>query len=222
MVDQGIPVTIASSYKGVLFNQIIHPLATSEDNVLFETPDPTLWFTLQETIYLHSPELHHTVSARVRQADFRAQRMQLTDFTFTDSPWQDRCNERVQPAAPLSVTVRTHHASFSGRLYDLSLRGLGLVAWQGNSPLPGLQVGMQADLRFQLSTSVDLKIQGQIAWLRKYGRNWLHLGMRLLPTPRQQRLLEIYIRQRTREIQQELQRASLHAREPRPTHELFF
>lgn len=201
---QQTPLTLTTSFKGVLFDEKIKPLKVSADQIIFSTPRQHILLTMRDPLYLHSNALPESVRASLVNLNTSACEMALTNFRFSGNPWRDRYEQRIQPVAPLTAMLTIDKRIYQAKLIDLSLHGAGVMINGGAEPLPAPALKSSIDINFQLDRQTRLSMPGAVAYVRKGGTFLLNLGLRLFPTSSQETLLESYITRRKIEIMSEL------------------
>lgn len=201
---QQTPLTLTTSYKGVLFDEKIKPLKVGADQIIFSAPRQHILITMRDPLYLHSNALPESVRSTLASLNPSACEMTLTNFRFSGSPWRDRYEQRVQPAKPLTAMLTIQKRIYQAKLIDLSLHGCGVTINGGAEPLPSPALKSQIDINFQLDSQTRLSMPASVVYLHRGGTFSLNLGLRLFPASGQETLLESYITKRKIEIMSEL------------------
>ncbi len=201
---QQTPLTLTTSYKGVLFDEKIKPLKVGADQITFSAPRQHILITMRDPLYLHSNALPESVRASLLSINTNACEMALTNFRFSGCPWRDRHEQRIQPAVPLAAMLTIDKRIYQAKLTDLSLHGGGVMINGGTEPLPSPAIKSSIDINFQLDSQIRLSMPAAVVYVRKGGAFLLNLGLRLFPTSSQETLLETYITKRKIEIMSEL------------------
>lgn len=201
---QRIPISLTSSYKGLLFDEKVIPLRFGSNHVAFRAPSREVCCTLHDPVILHSRVLPETVRATTEAIDIGMGEVRLTNFEFTGTAWRDRSEQRIQPAKPILSTVKIEKNTYHANIANLSLHGAGLLVFLMEESVPVRLIGLPCDLHFLLDEQTPLSLQSRVITARMMGTSTLSLGLRLFPTATQEIWLENMIAHRKVEIMSEL------------------
>jgi hypothetical protein len=202
---QRIPITLASTYKGLLFDEKIEPLKVGPEQVIFSAPRQHVCMTLRDPIYLHSRALPESIRASLQALDTSACEIVLVNFRFSGNPWRDRFEQRVQPLLSIPAMITIDQRIVQASLTDLSLHGAGVSINFVNGQKIDPVVKSSIDINFQLDSQTRLSMRSTVAFTKKVGSSVLNLGLRLFPTPNQEICIGEFIARRKVEIMGELQ-----------------
>lgn len=202
---QRIPISLACTYKGMLFDEKIAPLKVGPEQVTFSAPRQQVWATLCDPMHLHSRALAESVLASLQNLNPAASEMTLTNFRFTGNIWRDRYEQRVKPILPILAMITINQRIFQADLMDLSLHGAGLVVPLSETQATVPPLKTPVDINFQLDSMTRLAMRGSVAYARRVGTSMLNLGLRLFPVSNQEAALSTYITSRKIEIMGDLQ-----------------
>ncbi len=202
---QQTPITLTTNFKGLLLDDRLKPLRVGPEQITFSSPRQQILLTLREPLYLHSHALPESVRANLCSINNVAREITLANFRFSGTPWRDRLEQRVQPEQPLVAMVTIERRIYQASLIDLSLHGAGVMINGVNGEVPDPALKSPVDINFKLDSQTRLSMRSMVAYVRRGGSYLLNLGLRLIPTPNQEALLESYITKRKIEIMTELQ-----------------
>jgi len=221
---QQLPLTLVTSYKGMLFEQTLMPRKVAEDGLHLPLPKAHLCATQNEVVYLHSRFLPATVRAFARWQSAGEPEVCLTYLRFLNSRWQPRLEQRVQPERPLPATVWIERMPFEAIVTDLAVRGVGLLFDPHLATPPTmLRAGLPVEVVFHFSADFRLTLSAEVVYMRRAVEDWIwRVGVRVYPTPEQQRWLESYVARRRVKIYEELEQRARLLMEPPATPDLYF
>jgi hypothetical protein len=201
---QRIPISLACTYKGLLFDEKVTPLRVTPEQVVFSAPRQQMCGTLRDTAHLHSRALPESVLANVQSINYATNEMTLSNFRFTGKIWRDRYEQRVQPILPIPAMITINNHILEASLTDLSVHGAGLIVSLHDTLTNEPPAKAQVDINFQLDSVTRLAMRGSVAYARRIGASLLNLGLRLFPVPNQESTLNTYITNRKIEIMGDL------------------
>jgi hypothetical protein len=217
------PLHMSHAFRGVLFTQELSLVSLSADHAMFKAARSHLATQLGDRIFLHSPDISEVLSARVIELDIQLGRLVLGDFAPTGRSWADRSHERVQPRQPIRVTLRCDACSLPTSLENLSLVGIGLLAYKPTERGLDPRVGVPVKIDFELPVARGrVSLPGRLANITYPGARLACLGINSFPNAEQARILERYITHRKAEIVDELDNSFIAAFEPQSVKELYF
>jgi len=220
---RGLPISIHYCYKGVSLCQPLKILALDDDRLVLQAPSHKVCYILKKEVILYSPTFTQAVVARMEEMNPHLGWLMLSNLAYTGTTWFERSYDRVQPDEPLYAFVRGQHEAFSAMVENISIQGVGLLAYSA------LQRGIELTPGDTLVVDLHLppgdrrvSITGKIANLTLLGNRMVRIGVSLQPGPNQVRWLKRYIDQRSQEIAGELDEYALRLFEPRMTKDLYF
>ncbi len=223
LARQNVPLRMSRTFRGMLFTQDLALVSMGLDRALFKGARSRLAAGLGDRIYLHSPGLGEVLTARVLEMDVQLGRFMLGEFILTGRPWRERSQDRVQPRRPIRVILRCNEHSMSASLENISLIGVGLLAYKtaerGLEPREGCQVSVDFELPVMRGR---ISLPGRLVNVIYPGARLACLGVHTFPDMDQARVLERYVTHRKAEIVDELDSALNAAFEPRSVKELYF
>lgn len=145
------------------------------------------------------------MKADVLSYNFQTNTVTLSNFIYLlNMPALQRESIRVHP--DIVATVHLHQfntVQTSGRLYDLSMNGLGVVSNENN----GIFVGAHVMIEFELngmSNDRKIELQGEVINIIEYNNSYRYC-MRIFPDRIMSQKILDYITKREKEILEELQ-----------------
>src|SRR5574340_1572067 len=163
---QSIPVALTSVYKGVLLEEKVAPLKINPDSITFRAPKMQICATMRTPVILHSKLLPESVRAQIQYINPRSGEICLSNFSFTGFYWQDRGEQRVEPADPVYATLTVYTQRYRSNLTNLSLHGAGLMIFLGDNLGSNLIAKSKVDLNFKLSEHNEFTVAGSIASIK--------------------------------------------------------
>jgi hypothetical protein len=223
LARQNAPLRMSRTFRGMLFTQDLSIVSLGSDRGLFKGARSRLATGLGDRIYLHGPGLREALSARVLEMDVQLGRFLLGEFVQTGRPWAERSQERVQPRRPIRVMLRCEEHSMPASLENISLIGVGLLAYKSAERGLDLRVGSQVTVDFELPVLRGrVSLPGRLVNVVYPGARLACLGVHTLLDMNQARVVERYVTHRKAEIVDELDSALNAAFEPRGVKELYF
>ncbi len=220
---QNLALGLSKSFKGVVLDQKVSVYKVNPDSVTFRVDDVRLCAALEGYVHLHSRLFPKPVVAHLTHLNVCNGMLVLSGFVYIDTDWKERQHERVQTQNPTYVTLRWKGKVFSACMENISVKGMGLLAYKLFERGMKIQPGSNARLDFQLSPEDRYtSVRGVIVYLHPLSSLWVKLGIRLFPSARQARSLEKYIAHRKDEIMEELDRNSYELSRPRGVESLYF
>jgi len=217
------PVRMSHSFRGMLFTQDLLLESLESDQAYFKISHSCLAASLGDRIYLHSPTDDEMLSARVMEIDIQVGRLVLGDFTDVGRPWATRSHERVRPCKPIRVILRCDTCSLPTFLENISLVGVGLLAYKPAERGLEPRVGNPVKIEFELPILKGrLTLPGRLVNISYPGARLATIGINTFPNVEQARVLERYVTHRQAEIVDELEQAFKADLEPRSVQELYF
>jgi hypothetical protein len=217
------PLHMSHAYRGVLFTQELSLVSLSSDHAMFKAARCHLETQAGDRIFLHSPDISEVLSARVIELDIQLGRLVLGDFAPTGRSWADRSHDRVQPRQPIRVNLRCDSCTLPTSLENVSLVGIGLLAYKPTERGLDPRVNVPVKIDFELPvTRGRVSLPGRLANITYPGARLACLGINTFPNTEQARVLERYITQRKAEIVDELDNSFMAAFEPQSVKELYF
>ncbi|NCB55646.1 MAG: PilZ domain-containing protein, partial [Epsilonproteobacteria bacterium] len=148
------------------------------------------------------------LKADIIESNFQTNTIVLSNFTYLlNMPAIQREFVRVHPDILAKVYLRPSHSlPTSGRLYDLSINGLGVVSSENN----GIYVGAKVSVTFELNSATiaidgdkTIELQGEIVNIIDYQGSFRYC-MRIFPDRIMSKKILNYISQREKEILEDL------------------
>jgi hypothetical protein len=134
-----------------------------------------------------------------------------------------RQHERVRPKHPTYVTLHWKRKAVRECIENISVNGMGILAFKIFERRMQIQPGSKVQLEFQLSPDHKYSgLSGKIIYINTIDRYLTTIGIQLFPTARESRLLEKYIAPREQEILEELNQAYSELIMPRGVESLYF
>ncbi len=216
-------VKVSRPFRGMLFTQELSFVSMELDQALFTISHGRLLADPGDQIFLRSPSGMEVFSAQVLELDNYLGRLILGDFKSMGRSWTPRSQERVQPHQPTRVMLRCKDCSLSTFLENLSLAGVGLLAYKpverGLEPRIGHTVKVDFDLPV---VHGHQSLPGKLVNVSYPGAHLAYLGVQIFPNAQQASLLERYITNRQSEIINEIDQVIEASFGPPSVHDLYF
>ena len=220
---QNVNLRLTKSFRGMVLNQVINILEVNPDCATFQTTSIEMCAALEGNIYLHNQLFPKPVVARLKNLNTCKGIFVLSGFTYIDTEWKERQHERVRPPKTVYVTLHWRRKAFRASLENISVNGMGLLAYKIFKCGMKIQPGLNTQLEFQLSPEYKyMALKGRIIYSHAINSLFVKLGIQLYPKAREARSLKKYIAQRKNEIMEELDQAFTELSKPRGVESLFF
>ena len=221
--QQNAALGLTKSFKGLVLQQNVDILEVKPDDATFRLNDIKMCTALRGDVYLHHRVFPKPVMAHLKSLDIRKGMFVLSDFAYKDIDWKKRQYERVQPKHPMYATLHWKGKTVRASVDNVSVDGIGVLAY---NPFEGgikLQPGANIHLDFQLAPEYSYtNLRGTIIHLNAIGKFSVKIGVRLFLKVKEARLLEQYIASRKQEILVELNQEYWELRTPRGVESLYF
>src|SRR4030067_1922284 len=220
---QNVTLQLTKSFKGMVLNQDINILEVNLDCATFQTTRIEMCAALEGNLFLHNQLFPKPLVARLKKLNTCKGIFVLSGFAYIDTEWKERQYERVRPPRTVYVTLHWWGKSYRASLENISINGMGLLAYKLFESRMKIQPGSNTQLEFQLSPEYKyMALKGRIIYSRTINSLFVKLGIQLYPKAREARLLKKYIAQRKYEIMEELDQAFTDLSKPRGVESLFF
>jgi hypothetical protein len=220
---QNAALHLTKSFRGIVLNQDINILEVNPDCATFQTTSIEMCAALEGDIYLHNQLFPKPVVAHLKNLNTCKGIFVLSGFTYIDTEWKERQYERVRPPKTVYVTLHWRRKKFRASLENISVNGMGLLAYKLFESRMNIQPGSYTQLEFQLSPEYkSMALKGRIIYSRAINNSFVKLGIHLYPKAREARSLKKYIAQRKYEIMEELDQTFTELSRPRGVESLFF
>jgi hypothetical protein len=214
---------LTRSFRGLLISQDVYLVSVGSGGATFQASDSRLCATPEGLVNLHSRLFPRPLVARMTEADVRQGTFVLSDIAYIGSQWIERRSERVTPKGPAHVTMLWRRKAIRASLEDLSVKGMGLLAYKLLERGTHLQPGSHVLLDFELPNDYGwTAMRGIVVYVNQCSSSLVRIGLRLQPNDRDARSLESYVAQRKLEIVDELEQAYFKARGPVGVERLYF
>ncbi len=203
-------ITFLNLYKGVPISSEAEIVAIDGENITFKIDRlQEIAMKLEAQAFIVKNEyLSKHLKADIIESDFQSNTIVLSNFTYLlNMPAIQREFVRVHPDILAKVYLRpSNNLQTSGRLYDLSINGLGVVSSENN----GIFVGANVSVTFELNSATitiegdkTIDLQGEIINIIDYQGSFRYC-MRIFPDRIMSRKILNYISQREKEILEDL------------------
>jgi hypothetical protein len=214
---------LTRSFRGLLISQDVYLVGVEPGGATFQASDSRLCATPEGPVNLHSRLFPRPLAARMTEADVRQGTFVLSDIAYIGTQWTERRSERVTPKSPTHVTLHWRRKAIRASLEDLSVKGMGLLAYKLLERGAHFQPGSHVLLDFELPNDFDwAAMRGVVVYVNQCSSSLVRIGLRLQPNDRDARSLETYLAQRKQEIVDELEQAYFSARAPAGVERLYF
>ncbi|MBP6325440.1 MAG: PilZ domain-containing protein [Sulfurospirillum sp.] len=207
--DEGKRVQFLNLYQGVPISCSADIIAIEGESVTFKTE------RLQEiamkldgqAFIIKDDHFSKHIKADIVYSNFITNTVTLNNFIYLlNMPALQRESVRVHPN--IVATVYLHQfggCETSGRLYDLSMHGLGVLSSQNNGIFPGAKVFVSFDLSTAQEESADkIEVEAEVINIIQYKDSYRYC-MRIFPDIQTSEKIVHYINQREKEIIQNLE-----------------
>jgi hypothetical protein len=221
--QQNAAIELTKSFRGLVLQQDVRVLEVYPDDAAFRITNTETCAAMEGDVYLHSRLFPKPVKAQIKSLNLDNGMLVLSGFAYIDIEWKKRQHERVRPKQPTYITLHWKGKSHRACMDNISVNGMGVLAYKIFERGMSIQPGSKAQLEFQLSPDqISMALKGTIIYINKIGRYLTKIGIRLFPTVRESRLLKEYIAPRKQEILEELDQAYWEMKKPRGIETLYF
>jgi hypothetical protein len=223
LAQRKAPLAMSHPFRGMLLTQDLSLVSVQSGQALVQAGRNWLAANPGELIYLHSTACKEVLAARVLGINIQLGEMALGEFEDTGRPWVERAHERVQPRLPIRVNLQVGERSLTASMENISMGGVGLLAYKLDQRGFDLQNGSSVKLDFELpQVRARLSLPARVLNIQHHGDCISCLGINTFPNVDQARALERYITRRKAEILDELDQAFNDAFQPQNVKELYF
>jgi hypothetical protein len=223
LAQRKVSLCLSQSFRGVMLTQELSLISLNADRALVQMRHNWLPANPGDYTYLHSPDFDQVLVARVLAVNIQLGEMALGDFLPIGRSWTDRGHDRVQPRLPVRVMVRLSDNPLHASLENLSIDGVGLLAYKPLEKGFELTPGQALKIDFELpQIRGRLSLSGRMVNIQYHGSRVACLGINTFPNTEQARSLERYISYRKQEILEELDQVTSEVLEPHSVKELYF
>jgi hypothetical protein len=201
----------------------VRVLEVNPDAATFRVTNTETCAALEGDVYLHSRFFPKPVMAQIKSLNLKNGMLVLSGFAYFDIEWKKRKYERVRPKQPTYVTLQWKGKSHRACMDNISVNGIGVLAFKVFERGMSIQPTSKVQLEFQLPHDpIIMALKGTIIYINTIGRYLTKIGIRLFPTARETRLLEEYIGPRKQEILEELNQTYWEMKKPKGIETLYF
>jgi hypothetical protein len=223
LAHQGAPLRMSRTYRGLLVTVDVNLLTIGADRVLFQDPRNRIYVRPGDQIVLHSPVSDETLGGRVLEINIQQCLISVGELTQIDRPWSERGQERVQAHQPVRVSLRDGNRGVPTLLENLSLTGVGLLAYKLTERGLELRPGQAVNLDFELPRGAGrFLLSARMANVGYPSSHLACLGVATYPDVEQAQQLERYITHRKAEILQEIDLSFAESFEAHTVTQLYF
>jgi hypothetical protein len=202
---QNVTLKLTKSFRGISLNQDVSILEVDSSHAVLEATNLRMCAVLEGLTYLHGQELPKPLSARVVDLNIRRGIVILSDFSLVSAEWKARKHERVRQKFPTYVSLRCKSKPCRVPLEDVSLEGMGILAYQLDQRGVPLEPGGKICMDFQLAPGFRWSsVRGTVVYVQPRESSLARVGIQLYPDAKEARYLEGYIANRKKEILEEV------------------
>jgi hypothetical protein len=221
--QQNAAIELTKSFRGLVLQQDVSVLEVNPDDAAFRITNIEMSAALGGNVYLHNQLFPKPVMAQFKKLDMRKGILILSGFAYIDTDLKKRQHERVRPKRPIYVTLYWKRKALRACMDNISVNGMGILAFKIFEKGMRIQPGSKVRLDFQLSPNPKyMALKGTIIYINTIGRHLSAIGIRLFPAARESRLLKEYIAPRKQDILGELNQAYWELIKPRGVESLYF
>lgn len=206
--EEGL-VQFSNLYQGVPISCDAYVIDVDSERVTFQTE------RLQEiamkldgqAFIIKNKYFSKHIKADILYSDFMRNTVTLHHFMYLlNMPALQRKNVRVHPDIVAKVYLyQSDNMETSGRLYDLSSQGLGVLSSENN----GVNIGAKVLVKFNLSTAKEenleqIEVEAKVINIFEYKESFRYC-MEITPNKEMSQKITHYIRKREKEIIQNLE-----------------
>jgi len=208
IAEQKKPVRLINTYRGIPISYDAKVITISQGYVALNVHEyQAVCMTLEGKTYAQSDLLPEVLQARAVAVDVMTKQAILTEFEGVGHSVGKRMAVRVQPKEPADVEIYDGQRRIPGKLADISTIGLGVFTFAtyiyGDLSFEK-NADVVVDVRMPLTDEI-LRFPGKVTSVAHQKGTFLHrLGVRLFPTPENEKRLQEYVFQRQDEVLHEL------------------
>ncbi|NCD11556.1 MAG: PilZ domain-containing protein [Epsilonproteobacteria bacterium] len=209
MQNKDEKIIFLNLYKGVPISSEASIVSIEDESVTFQVDAlQAIAIKLDNHAFLVKNDYFAKhMKADVLAYHFHNNTVTLNNFTYLlNMPALQRESIRVHP--DIIATVHLHqfnNLQTSGRLYDLSMNGLGVVSGENNGVFVGAKVMIDFELN-GMSADRKIEVQGEVINIIEYNDSYRYC-MRIFPDRSMSKKILNYITEREKEILEELNEA---------------
>jgi hypothetical protein len=223
LLEQNQTLKLTRPFKGMLFTQELSFVSLEMDRALFNISRGRLVANPGDRIFLRSPSGTEVYSARILELDNYLGQLVLAEFKSLGRSWAARSHERVQPHQPTRVTLRCQHCFLPTFLENLSLAGVGLLAYKPVERGLEPRIGQVVKVDFELPVARGrLSLPGKLVNVSYPATCLAYIGVQIYPNVQQSRVMERYITNRKGEIIDEIDRVIKASFSPPSIQDMYF
>ncbi len=205
LLAPNLSVKLSRAFRGMLFTQELSFVSMELDRARFTISHGRLLVNPGDRIFLRSQTGAEVFSARVMKIDNYLGELVLCEFKSTGRSWATRSCERVQPYQPTRVVLRCKDCFLPTFLENLSLVGVGLLAYKPVERGMEPRIGHAVKVDFELPRVTGrFSLPGKLVNVSYPGASLAYIGVRIFPNAQQAHRLEQYITNRQGEIVNEI------------------
>lgn len=216
-------VKLTQPFKGMLFTQELAFISMELGQAFFTISHGRLLVNPGDRVFLRSSSGTEVFLARVVELDNYCGRLVLEEFKSLGRVWAMRSHDRVQPHQPTRVMLHCKDCFMPTFLENLSLDGVGLLAYKpierGLEPRIGHAVKVDFDLP---GMRRRLSLSGKLVNVIYPGAHVAYIGVQTYPSAQQAYLMEKYITNRKCEIIDEIDQVIHASFVPPNVHDMYF
>ncbi|AFL67469.1 PilZ domain-containing protein [Sulfurospirillum barnesii] len=208
MKEAGEKVVFLNLYKGVPISSEARIVSIDHESVTFTSEGELQAIAIKldnNAFIVKNAYFTKHIKADVVSYNFKSNTVKLTNFTYLMAmPALQRESIRVHPDILATVYMHHHNAQTSGRLYDISMNGLGIVSNENHGIFIGAKVKIEFELN-ELSQDRKIEVEGEVINIIEYNTSYRYC-MRIFPDSFMRQKISHYITKREEEILEELKK----------------
>jgi hypothetical protein len=214
---------LTKSYRGLVLKQEVNVLEVAGNDATLQTTNLEMSAALKGNVYLHNQLFPKPVMAQLKSLDLKNGILVLSGFAYIDNELKKRQHERVRPKLPTYVTLHWKSKAVRECMENISVNGMGILAFKFLEKGMTIQPGSKIQLEFQLSPDHKYSaLKGSVIYINSLDSFLTTIGIQLFPSIRESRLLEKYVNPRKQEILEELNQTYWELIKPKGVASLYF
>lgn len=197
--DKGEEVTFFNLFKGIPIQHKATVIDIDDDEVVFKTMQTQeIAMKMDGVAYILKDEnFDKYLKADIVYNNFSNNTVVLNNFTYLlNMPATNREFIRVHPDIMAEVSLSYEkELTTSGKLFDLSVDGLGVISEENN----GIYAGAKIDIEFSLGASNRLRVHGEVLNIIEYSSSYRYC-IKIYPKLDVEEKIREYVKLRELEI----------------------
>lgn len=200
---EGKSIKFFNLYKGVPISHSAKIVDIDGEDVVFKTDAiQEIAMKMDGTAYIMKDTIFDKhIKADIVYNNFFNNTVVLNNFTYLlNMPASQREFVRVHPDISAFVSINgTENSATKGKLFDLSVNGLGVVSEDNNGLFAGAEIDIDFTLTFDNNETYKIETVGEILNIVEYSDSYRYC-IKIFPQLEEENKIVEYVKQREKEI----------------------